>query len=202
MFDASQKVYAQDHRIGELYAVALSPDDDTVTHVIVQFKRGDAYRILPVDFVQNVDEKGIHLAADEAALKDMPAYQPILLEKDMDSSIDDQLALPGDFGVLTNARPGVGESQSIDEGVAPGTVLVGQGAKVFTNLGEEEGKVHAIALDETGRKLAYLAIHRHGVRHRNIVATPDQVQDWQPNAIVLNMDKEAMKHLPSRPDDA
>ncbi len=202
MFESSQKVYAQDEHIGELYAVVLNPADYTVNQVIVKFKRDDEYRIAPVESIQSVDEKGIHLAANKAAVEDMPAYQPILLEKDMNSSINDQLTLPGDFGVLTNARPGITESQSIDEGVVQGAVLVGKGAKVFTNLGEEEGKIHEIALDETGRKLAYLVIHRHGVRHRTIVATPDQVQDWQPDAVVLAMDKEAMKHLPSHPDKA
>lgn len=202
MFDSSQKVYAQDDHIGELHAVVLSPADYKVNQVIVKFKHKEEYRIVPVDFVQGVDKKGIHLTADQATIEGMREFKPIVVEKDKYSSINDQLTLPGDFGVLTDARPGYTEAHSVDEGVTPGAVFVGKGAKVFTELGEEEGKIQEIALDETGHQLAYLAIHRHGMRHHDIVVTPDQVKEWQPDAVVLNMDKEAMKHLPSHPDEA
>ncbi len=202
MFESSQKVYAQDDHIGELHAVILSPADYTVNHVIVKFNHKDEYRIVPVEYVQGVDKQGVHLTADKASVEGMREYKPFVLEQDMNTTIDSQLTLPSDFGVLIDAQPGYTEPQSVDEGVAPGAVLVGKGAKVFTELGEEEGKIHEIALDETGHKLAYLVIHRHGVSHHKIVATPDQVQDWQPDAVVLNMDKEAMKHLPSHPDEA
>ena len=202
MFDSSQKVYAQDDPIGELHAAVLSPSDYTVNQVIVKFEHTDEYRIVPVEFIQGVDKQGVHLTANKAAVARMERFKSVVVDQTLNDSLDDPIVLPGGSGMMSNARPQYAEPHEIDEGVTPDAVLVGKGAKVFTNLGEEEGKIHEIALDETGHKLAYLKIHRHGVRHHDIVVTPDQVQDWQPDAVVLNMDKDAMKHLPSHPDKA
>ena len=201
MSDRCPTVHATDGKIGELHSVVLTKD----THIVSRFiiKRGAGrqadYWLLTPDQVDHVDADGsVHLNIDKAAVKAAPKYSRQVVHGEFDADTDDKLVWGDIYGVMTTGTAEYTGDKVYQSGVDVDAMLVGYGTRVYTNLGEQEGKIECITLSTDATKPGYLVIKLKGMRGKIVVAEASHVTDWRPDAVVLDMDTEALKALPKK----
>ena len=201
MFKSCPSVHTTDDSVGEMHSVVL----DRETHEVEQFivKSGRArwseYRLITPAQVDHIDADGtVYLTMNKDAYEAAPQFTREVVGGEFEADTDDDLLVWGDiYGVLTEGTSEYSSAKTIEGGLDVEALLVGKGARVYTELGEHEGTLECVVLSSDARKPRYLIIRLKGIRRKHVVAEADRVKDWQPGAVVLDMDAEAMKDLPS-----
>ena len=201
MFKSCPSVHATDDRVGEMHSVVLDPETYEVKQFIVRSGRAhwSEYRLITPSQVDHIDADGtVYLTMNKDAYEAAPQFTREVVGGEFDAGTDDDLLVWGDiYGVLTEGTSEYSSAKTIEGGLDANALLVGKGARVYTELGEHEGSLECVVLSSDARKPGYLIIRLKGIRRKHVVAEASHVKDWQPGAVVLDMDAEALKALPS-----
>ncbi len=201
MFKIGSTVYATDGPVGALQYVVLNPETQEISDLVVKCSlMGDA-RVLSTRHIDHVaDDGSIHLAVDrDFVRRGRPFRQEEFIEPEQPVAAahpDGRLYWQDIYGVMATELPRPVTSVHIVSGVDDDEVLVGKGSRVFTELGERVGTVDHVVIDPDARKLLYLVVRLPGIRRRRVVVAASQVKEWQPDAVVLALDREALYALP------
>ena len=201
MFKIGVQVYATDGRIGALQYVVLHPETREVSDLVVKCDLlGDA-RVVSARHIDHVDEDGaIHLSVDKASVRRSRKFEREEFVEPEDAVAaahpDGRLYWQDVYGVMVTELPQAAPHVHIVTGVDDDEVLVGKGSRVFTVLGERVGTVDHVGIDKDARKLLYLVVRLPGIRRRRVVVAATQIKELQSDAVVLNLDKEALYALP------
>ncbi len=201
MSDRCPSVYATDGKVGDIHSVVMNKNTHAITHFIVKHGAGRQadYWVLTSEQVDYVDADGsIHLNIGKEAVKDAPKYSRKIVHGEFDPDTDDQLVWRDIYGVMTTNAADYSSSKVYQRGVDVDSLLVGFGTKVYTNLGEQEGKLMCITLGTEITQPGHLVIQLKGLRGKVVVAEASHVTSWQSDAVVLDMDAEALKALPKK----
>jgi len=198
MFKVGSPVYATDGLVGALQYVVLHPDTQEVSDLVVKGELFASPRVISARYIDHVDDDGsIHLTVDKAFVKRARKFvRAEFIEPEDQGASYGQLYWQDIYGVMAEEVPKPAVHVRIVAGVDDDEVLVGKGSRVFTKLGERVGTVDHIVVDDDGRKLLYLVVRLPGIRRRRVVVAASQVKEWQPDAVVLDMDKDALYALP------
>lgn len=201
MLQIGSPVYATDGKVGVLQYVVLEPETQEVSDLIIKCDLfGDA-RVLSARHIDRVDDDGaIHLSVDKASVRRARKFvRAEFIEPEGPAAspgAGGRLYWQDIYGVMMEELPKPAARVKIVSGVDDDEVLVGKGSRVFTALGERVGSVDHVVIDKDARKLLYLVVRLPRIRHRRVVVAASQVKDWQPDAVVLKLDKEALYALP------
>lgn len=69
-------VYGQDGRIGTVDHILAEPDSGDISHLVVQRRMSDDYRVIPIELVENLREVGITVNASADDVAAMSRYEP------------------------------------------------------------------------------------------------------------------------------
>ena len=202
MFKSCPSVHATDDQVGEVHSVVLDPKTHEVEQFIVKYGRASwsEYRLITPQQVDHVDADGtVTLTINKETFEAAPKFTREVVDSEIEADTDDDLLVWGDvYGVLTEGTTEYSNPLTIEGGLDVDALLVGKGAKVYTELGEHEGKIECLVLSSDARGLRYLVIRLKGIRRKHVVVEAARVKDWQPGAVVLDMDAEALKSQPSK----
>ncbi len=201
MFKIGVPVYATDGKVGVLQYVVLNPETQEVSDLVIKCDLfGDA-RVLSARYIDRVAEDGaIYLSVDKVVVRRSRKFERKEFVEPEDAVVaahpDGRLYWQDVYGVMATELPQPTSHVHIVSGVDDDEVLVGKGSRVFTALGERVGTVDHVVIDPDARKLLYLVVRLPGIRHRRVVVAASQVKEWQPDSVVLTLDKEALYALP------
>ncbi len=202
MLKIGAPVFATDGRAGVLQYVVMNPHTREVSDIIVKCDLFTGSRVVSARYIDRIDEDGgIYLNVDKAFIKSLREFD----HKEFETpdwagatgyDLDELLIWNDSYGVTVKELPRPLKRVHIDQGVDEDRVLVGRGSRVFTALGERVGVVDHVVVDPDTRKLLYLVVRLPGIRRRRVVVTAPQVKDWGHDAVVLDLDKDALYALP------
>jgi sporulation protein YlmC with PRC-barrel domain len=202
MFRIGSPVFATDGKVGVLQYVVLNPETQEISDLIVKCDLvGDA-RVLSARHIDFVDEDGaVHLSVDKTFVRRSRTFDRAEFVESSEEPVaaahsDGRLYWQDIYGVTVTELPKSATHVHIVTGVDDDDVLVGKGSRVFTALGEHVGTVDHVVIDPDARKLLYLVVRLPGIRRRRVVVAASQVKEWQPDVVVLDLDKDALYALP------
>jgi len=201
MFRIGSPVFATDGKVGVLQYVVLEPHSQEVSDLVVKCDLFTGSRVISARHIDHVDEDGaIHLSVDKAFVRRTRKFDREEFTEPGDvvtaAHSDGRLYWQDIYGVMATELPKPATHVHIVTGIDDGDVLVGKGSRVFTALGEHVGTVDHVVIDPDARKLLYLVVRLPGIRRRRVVVAASQVKEWQSDAVVLDMDKDALYALP------
>jgi sporulation protein YlmC with PRC-barrel domain len=202
MFRIGSPVFATDGRVGSLAYVVLDPHTREVSDLIVRCDGSAGERVVSVRYVDHVDADGaVHLGVEKAFVRGLRAFDHQDFEtpawaSETSYGPEELLIWNDSYGIVVKEMPQPMKRVHIDRGVDADRVLVGHGSRVYTALGERVGVVDHVVVDADARHLLYLVVRLPGIRRRRVVVAATQVKAWQHDAVVLNLDREALYALP------
>lgn len=197
-------VLATDGEIGTLKYVILDPRTRTVSDIVVEsgtiFKRA---RVISARHIEHVDEDGtVQLSVDSEFVRNCRIFE----HKEFSTPDWAHETGYGAQNVLIWSDPYAGPTLKelprptvrlhIDRGVNEETLLVGRGSAVYTKDGERVGTIDHIAIDPATMQPLYVVVRLPGIRKRRVVVPAEKVQEWQHQAITLDMEKKDLHALP------
>lgn len=201
MFKIGSPVFATDGKVGALQYVVLNPETQEISDLVISCDLLGGARVLSAHYINRVDEDGaIYLSVDKAFVRHTRAFDHSDFAEPEEPVVaahsDGRLYWQDIYGVMDTELPQPAAHVHIVTGVDDDEVLVGKGSRVFTKLGERVGEVDHVVIDPDARKLLYLVVRLPGIRHRRVVVAASQVHEWQHDAVVLALDREALFALP------
>ncbi len=199
MFKIGSSVYAVDGPVGKLQYVVLNPHTREVSDLVVKCDPFTGSRVVSARYIDHVDDDGsIHLTVDKDFVRRTRKFD----HKEFVTVTDDggvgseQLFWQDLYGLAAPEAPKPVSKVHIDRGLNEEDVLVGKGSRVYTALGERVGVVDHVVIDHDAHELLYLVVRLPGIRRRRVIVAASQVKEWEHDAVVLNLDRDALASLP------
>jgi len=201
MFQIGSPVYATDGPVGALQYVVLNPHTREVSDLVVKCNRPTGSRVISARYIDHVDDDGaVHLTVDKAFVRRTRKFDHkefVTIKEDATGALGDGHLFWQDFyGLAAPEAPKPVTRVHIDRGLNEDDILVGKGSRVYTALGERVGVVDHVVIDKDARELLYLVVRLPGIRRRRVIVAASQVKEWEHDAVVLNLDKDALVALP------
>jgi len=201
MLKIGSPVFATDGKIGALQYVVLNPETQEISDLVISCDLSGDARVLAARYIERVDkDDAIYLSVDKAFVRRARAFNRADFTEPEEpvaaAHSDGRLYWQDIYGVMTTDIPQPAARVHIVTGVDDDAALVGKGSRVFTMLGERVGTVDHVVIDPDARKLLYLVVRLPGIRRRRVVVAASQVHEWQHDAVVLALDREALLALP------
>ncbi|MBC7224309.1 MAG: PRC-barrel domain-containing protein [Anaerolineae bacterium] len=196
-------VFCTDGKAGRLAYVVVDEDDEVVTGLIVRHGVLLARDVVvPVHWVQRVDEEGIHL---NATLKELEA-QPVFRE--VDFRIPDPSARPiqghppaeqrvwlGPYvEVSTTARPMI--AQRVRLGVDEDEITLGRGVEVMADDGEL-GTVDHVLVDPETHRVTHIVVRTGPLIPRDLIVPIEKVYSLGSERVAVHGTREELVSSPA-----
>lgn len=196
-------VFCTDGKAGRLAYVVVDEDDEVVTGLIVRHGVLLARDVVvPVHWVQKVDEEGIHL---NATLKELEA-QPVFRE--VDFRIPDPTARPIQghppaeqrvwispyAEVSPTARPMI--AQRVRLGVDEDEITLGRDVEVMADDGEL-GTVDHVLVDPQTRRITHIVVRTGPLIPRDIIVPIEKAYSLGSERIAVHGTREALACSPA-----
>ncbi len=197
-------VVCEDGEAGRLKFVAVDPDTNAITDLIVEhgvLLRHDV--VVPVDWVEQSDAHHIVLKARLADLGLLPEYREVEFAQPDPTyhpasghRVDDTRIRRSPYDEVGGGRPwfiarvrlGIRDEDA---------VLVRRGVPVVAADGSQLGYIHHLVADEQAHTLSHLVVRRGGVLHRDYRLVPiDQVAAINEAGVRLKIDEAALQQCP------
>jgi uncharacterized protein YrrD len=177
-FDLGTAVYSGDGKhVGKVDRIVLSARGGPVQAVVVHsgfFFSRDV--LIPVDYIGNVDDAGIHLTVSGDALHALPDFVESQYAPPPDPAAMEPTYMMGAVMYPYDAEPGVAPVVEEERStLAPGVGDVGRGATALCSDGEA-GVVRDVVVDEASGQVRYLVVDtgeddaRHVQAPRELIA--------------------------------
>ncbi len=204
-FRIDSPVFVKDGEAGRLRFVVLDPQDREVTDLIVE--RGKLLQrsiVVPVSWVETVDEEGIRLNAELADLDTLPEYRELDFLQPITDDSEPGVYEPedtrawalayGSFPLL--AIPML--ARHVRLGVDSDLVLVSRGTSVVTLDEQTVGKVDHVLVDPETLDVTHLVVHpRFNLGHDDdILIAIDQVASINTSGVRLELTREEFEQAP------
>ncbi len=202
MFEIGSPVFATDGRVGTLQYVVLNPHTQEISDLVVKCHRFTGSRVISARYIERVDDDGaIHLSVDRDFVHRARTFDHKEFVAPVEDPVSAQLERSSlywqdPYGVTSGELPQPITRIHIDRGLNEGDLFIGKGSRVYTALGEGVGTVDHVVVDEYARKLLYLVVRLPGIRRRRVIVAASQVKEWQHDAVVLDLDRDALFALP------
>jgi len=196
-------VFCTDGKAGRLAYVVVDEDDEVVTGLIVRHGTLLARDVVvPVHWVQAVDEEGIHLNASLEDLEAQPEF------REVDFRIPDPLARPiqghppaeqrvwiGPYAAVSPlARPMI--SQRVRLGLDEDEITLGRGVEVMADDGEL-GTVDHVLVDPKTRRITHIVVRTGPLVPRDLIVPIEKVYSLGSERIAVHGTRQELAASPA-----
>lgn len=197
-------VAANGEPLGQIDRVVLKPEDNTVTHIVVDigtmFKKDE--KVVPIQLVTEAAEDQILLSNEVQNLEGLPAFEEThLIETDEEPGKPEPSGstsmLYGYPTAGVSVGPGSGEkfATQIEQNIPEGSVALKEGAKVITADGKHVGNVERVLANAPAERITHLLISS-GVFSKEMKLIPvTWVNIVDEDEVHLRVKKDSVKKL-------
>jgi uncharacterized protein YrrD len=205
-FQKNAKVSTADGRqLGMLERVVLNPENNLVTHIVVQ-REGLLHnedKVVPIEMVAETGPDRVLLNREIKDLESLPPFEEKHLVNseagldDATTPINTQAPMYGYSQLGTTMGP-VSQGRyttDVDQNIPDGSVALKEGAQVVTVDGKHIGKVERIVADEAGEHATHLLVTTGLIARERKLVPMDWIRSIFEDEVYLEVDEAAIRSL-------